>query len=113
MTKITKKIVVGVLMGGPSSEHDVSLATGRNVMENLDRNKYEPIGIKMTKDKEWFVRGRKTTETKALAGCDVIFNALHYLWFQNDYFRFPFLRQRTHLHHQFFLRFNRSFTIRF
>ena len=64
-------------MGGPSSEHDVSLATGRNVVENLDRSKYEPIGIKITKDKEWFIGGRKILEMKALAGCDVIFNALH------------------------------------
>ena len=64
-------------MGGLSSEHDVSLATGHNVIENLDRSKYEPFGIRLTKDKEWFVKGRKMTETKALQDCDVVFNALH------------------------------------
>lgn len=72
-----KKIKVGVLMGGLSSEHDVSLATGRNVMENLDRSKYEPFGIKLTQNKDWLVRGRKTSEVKALANCDIVFNALH------------------------------------
>src|SRR3989344_5010082 len=72
-----KKIKIGVLMGGLSSEHDVSLASGHNVIENLDRSKYEPFGIRLTKDKEWFVKGRKMTETKALQDCDVVFNALH------------------------------------
>lgn len=72
-----KKIKVGVLMGGPSVEHEVSLNTGMNVIENLDKSKYDPICIKITKDKEWFVGGRKMTERKALANCDVVFNALH------------------------------------
>src|SRR3989344_1159864 len=50
-----KKLKIGVLMGGPSAEHDVSLATGRNVIDNLDRSKYEPFGIRITKEKEWLV----------------------------------------------------------
>lgn len=64
-------------MGGFSAEHKVSLKTGKNVIDNLDRSKYEPIIIKISKEKEWFVGGRKMTETRALAGCDVVFNALH------------------------------------
>lgn len=72
-----QKIKVGVLMGGPSSEYEVSLSTGQNVVDNLDRSKYEPIAIKISKDKEWFVEGRKIAEVRALAGCDIVFNALH------------------------------------
>lgn len=72
-----KKLKIGVLMGGASAEHEVSLATGWNVMDNLDRSKYEPFAIRITRKKEWFVRGRKTTEAKALANCNVVFNALH------------------------------------
>lgn len=72
-----KKLKIGVLMGGPSSEHEVSLNTGWNVMENLDRSKYEPFSIRMTKNREWFIKGRKTTEAKALENCDLVFNALH------------------------------------
>lgn len=64
-------------MGGLSDEHDVSMATGRNVIDNLNRKKYEPIGIRITRNKEWFIRGKKMTEAKALAGCDIVFNALH------------------------------------
>lgn len=71
------KLTVGVLMGGPSSEHEISLITGASVIQYLDRSKYGAIAIKMSKDKEWFVGDRKTTERKALANCDIIFNALH------------------------------------
>lgn len=71
------KIVVGVLMGGISEERDVSIATGKNVVAYLDRNKYVPVAIEMTDRKEWIVDGKKMSEEKALAGCDIIFNALH------------------------------------
>ena len=64
-------------MGGLSAEHDVSLATGQNVLDSLDRAKYEPIAIKITKDKKWFLNGKLTGESAALKSCDVIFNALH------------------------------------
>ena len=73
----TNKLTVGVLMGGPSAEHDVSLITGASVIQNLDKSKYKVVDIKITKDKEWFVGNRKMDERKALANCDVIFNALH------------------------------------
>ena len=75
MTK--KKLKVGVLMGGPSSEHEVSLLTGQNVLENLDRSKYEPVAIKILKDKRWFLNGKLSTEVNALKSCDLVFNALH------------------------------------
>ena len=74
---MSNKLKVGVLMGGPSTEHEVSLSTGMNVIKNLDKSKYQAIAIKMTKDKAWLVGGRKMTERKALANCDVVFNALH------------------------------------
>lgn len=72
-----KKLKIGVLMGGLSSEHDVSLATGQNVIDNLDRSKYEPVAIKISKDKKWFLNGRLTNEAKAFRSCDIVFNALH------------------------------------
>lgn len=64
-------------MGGPSVEHEVSLATGKNVFDNLDRSKYQPIAIKLSKDKKWFVNGRLVNMAKALKSCDLVFNALH------------------------------------
>ena len=64
-------------MGGPSSEHEVSLATGDNVVANLDKAKYKPVIIKLSKNNKWFVNGRLTDMAKAFKSCDLIFNALH------------------------------------
>lgn len=74
---MNKKLKVGVLMGGPSAEHEVSLATGKNVLENLDGTKYQPVVIKLSKSKKWFLNGRLSDMKKALTSCDVVFNALH------------------------------------
>ena len=96
--KMKKKLKVGVLMGGLSEEHEVSLATGQNVMENLDKSKYQPIAIKLSRTPhqvdpltaikkgsglgagqviKWFLNGKLTTMEKALKSCDLVFNALH------------------------------------
>jgi len=48
-----QKLKVGVLMGGPSAEHDVSIASGEVVMEALDKDKYEAIPIIITRGGEW------------------------------------------------------------
>lgn len=40
-----KKLKIGVVFGGRSSEKEVSLAGGRNVYHNIDRSKFEPIAI--------------------------------------------------------------------
>ena len=44
------KLRVGVLMGGESSEREVSLMTGLEMMKNLDRGKYEIEAIELPKD---------------------------------------------------------------
>src|SRR3989344_4412543 len=78
MKKETPKLIrVAVLMGGQSSEYEVSLNTGQNVMENLDRTKYEPVVVKISKTGKWFLSGKPTTQSEALRGHDVVFNALH------------------------------------
>ncbi len=64
-------------MGGPSSEYEVSMATGQNVLDNLDKIKYEPVAIRISKENEWFVNGRKRTEAEAVRECNLVFNALH------------------------------------
>lgn len=64
-------------MGGPSAEHEVSLATGQNVLAHLDLKKYRPLTIKISKTGKWFVNNRITTWAKAVKNCDIVFNALH------------------------------------
>jgi D-alanine-D-alanine ligase len=48
-----KKLRVGVIYGGRSGEHEVSLASAAAVFQNLDRERYEPIPIRINKDGRW------------------------------------------------------------
>lgn len=40
---------IGVIFGGRSVEHEVSVITGMQIIENMDRSKYNPIPIYITK----------------------------------------------------------------
>jgi D-alanine-D-alanine ligase len=44
---------VGVLFGGQSGEHEVSITSARAVMDALDRDKYEVVPIGITKQGRW------------------------------------------------------------
>ena len=50
-----KKINVGILFGGKSAEHEVSLQSARNVYEALDREKYNPVLIGIAKNGQWLL----------------------------------------------------------
>ncbi len=50
------KIRVGILFGGKSSEHEVSLLSAKNVIDALDKDKYEPILVGIDKNGEWHLR---------------------------------------------------------
>lgn len=45
-----KKLRVGILFGGKSAEHEVSLRSAKNVIAALDRERYEPVEILIGKD---------------------------------------------------------------
>ena len=47
------RIRVAVLMGGRSSEHDVSLASARSVVEALDPARYETVAVEIARDGRW------------------------------------------------------------
>jgi len=49
------KLRVGVLFGGRSGEHEVSLVSGTSVMNALDRSKYKVVPIGITKSGKWLV----------------------------------------------------------
>src|SRR4029453_10614155 len=53
-----KRLRVGVLYGGRSGEHEVSLASAAAVFANLDRPRYEPVAIRIEKDGRWAVADR-------------------------------------------------------
>ena len=48
-----KKLRVGVLFGGRSGEHEVSLLSAASVMQAMDRSKYEVVPIGITKQGLW------------------------------------------------------------
>lgn len=50
-----KRLRVGVLFGGRSGEHEVSLASAASVIRGLDPDKYEAVPIGITKDGHWLV----------------------------------------------------------
>ncbi|HEY4741632.1 MAG TPA: D-alanine--D-alanine ligase family protein [Candidatus Acidoferrales bacterium] len=49
----TKKLRVGILFGGRSGEHEVSLASAASVIRALDPEKYEAVPIGITKEGRW------------------------------------------------------------
>ena len=50
---MNNKIKVGILFGGKSAEHEISLRSAKNVIEALDKNKYEPVLIGIDKSGQW------------------------------------------------------------
>lgn len=67
---------IGVLAGGPSSEHEVSLSSSENIISHLDKSKYKISAIKISKDNKWFLDGKLVDHDKALKNCDLVFNTL-------------------------------------
>jgi D-alanine-D-alanine ligase len=74
-------IRVGVIRGGISSEYEVSLKTGANVLAHLRgdklNDKYKAIDILIDRDGVWHIGGVPTSMERVLQSVDVIFNALH------------------------------------
>jgi len=54
---MARKIRVGVIFGGRSGEHEVSLASARSVMDAIDKAKYEVVPIGITKEGRWIASG--------------------------------------------------------
>lgn len=51
------RITIGVLFGGASEEHGVSVKSAREVAASLDHEKYEPFWIAITRDGRWRLVG--------------------------------------------------------
>lgn len=87
---------VGVLRGGPSSEYEVSLKTGKSVMDNL-ADRYEVLDIFIDKEGTWNYLGVPILPENVFKRVDVIFNALHGAYGEDgtvqtllDYFNVPY-----------------------
>lgn len=56
-TTTTTKIRLGIFFGGKSAEHEVSLQSAKNVIEALDKEKFEPILVLIDKQGVWHLEG--------------------------------------------------------
>ena len=55
MPEKKQKIRIGLIFGGRSGEHEVSLASATSVMANLDKEKYDVVPIGITKEGSWLL----------------------------------------------------------
>lgn len=69
--------IVGVLRGGPSSEHEVSLKTGASILANLPEERFTARDIYIDMHGQWYERGRITTPDRILRQVDVVLLGLH------------------------------------
>lgn len=83
-----EKLNVAVLMGGCSSEREVSIASGENVVNSLDTGKYTAVPVEIAEDGAWLTRDASSKGQSPVllqpgnfevAGrkVDVVFIALH------------------------------------
>ncbi|MBI2024021.1 D-alanine--D-alanine ligase [Candidatus Giovannonibacteria bacterium] len=71
------KIRVGVMRGGPSSEYEISLLTGGEVLRHIPKDKFTAHDILISRDGVWHIDGFPQAPNKLLDKLDVVFNALH------------------------------------
>ena len=94
-----KKLRVGVLFGGKSGEHEISLRSARSILKAIDRKKYDVVELGITKQGRWLTDSGATAllgdgtvassgetgltiaaaaaEPAAGTGLDVVFPVLH------------------------------------
>jgi len=79
MTRMNKrKLKIAIIMGGTSSEHEVSLVSARGIITNLDRHKYHIIPLTITQDNHWVdQQGRGIQPCDLHHLCDIVFPVLH------------------------------------
>lgn len=71
---MTKKLTVAILMGGRSPEHEISLISGKEVLKNLNTEKYDPLPITISQSPAENNKIQKVIENHH---CDVAFIAMH------------------------------------
>jgi len=46
-------IKVGIVCGGPSNEHEISCISARGILSAIDRTKFQPVLVGITKSGKW------------------------------------------------------------
>jgi D-alanine-D-alanine ligase len=77
---MSHRIRVAVIRGGPSNEHEVSLASGATVLDLLREHfdhKYDPRDVIIDQKGNWQIDGEPSAQKDIVHKFDVAFNALH------------------------------------
>jgi D-alanine-D-alanine ligase len=69
-----KRLRLGILYGGRSGEHEISLASAAAIFANIDRTRYEPIAIRIEKDGRWVLADRPPSAASAAEVIDQMKN---------------------------------------
>lgn len=67
-----EKLKLGVIFGGMSTEHEVSIVSGTSIIKNLNKTKYEIIPIYLSKEGNWFYYDKKVENIEILQVGDKI-----------------------------------------
>ena len=78
------KITVGVLFGGRSVENEISVVTASQVMESMDREKYEIVPIYIAKTGKWYT-GRELLDLKRYKDMPSLFRDCTEVYFKSIY----------------------------
>lgn len=80
--ELKQKIVVGVVYGGRSTEHSISVKSAENVFKNIDRKKFDVLEIFISENGEYYDKdGLEILNIfEYLKKCDVVFPVLHGLF---------------------------------
>ncbi len=62
---MTRKLRIGILFGGRSAEHEISILSARNVAEALDRTKFEPVLVGIDKSGRWLTQSESALLTSS------------------------------------------------
>ena len=78
---MSEKVRVGILFGGRSCEHEVSVTSARSVLDAIDRTKYDVTMIGISKQGHWLLPGdaKAVLEAGIVAGDDLFPVTMDYL----------------------------------
>lgn len=72
------KIKLGLIYGGVSTEHEVSISSYESIVNNIDKDKYEITSFYISKDGTWFTDGKRTKDVfNSLKEMNCVFPILH------------------------------------
>lgn len=63
------KLRVGVIYGGRSGEHEVSVVSAASIFKHIDRSRFQPVPIRIDKDGRWVLGAKEPT---AISAGDVV-----------------------------------------